>query len=120
MTIYLDKQKESRKDLPFPLLFYGQFDRDTSILNFPSDDLVMRYIDDFLIITPCRERMQRLVRFLEDGFPEFGITINRLKTRFSTEMGENEYFNWCGLRINPDTLDISPDYSNFEHASKLF
>lgn len=75
----------------------------------------MRYIDDFLIISPCRERLERFVEYLQTGFPEFGIKINSEKTRFSFD---NELFTWCGLRINPQSLDISPDYSNFENSSK--
>jgi telomerase reverse transcriptase len=98
-------------------LFYGQFDKDTGLIDFPSDDLVMRYVDDFLIISPCRERLERFAKYLQGGFPEFGIKINGDKTRFSCG---SEIFTWCGLRINPETLDISPDYSNFENTSKTF
>lgn len=96
-------------------LFYGQFDRDTGLLNFPSDDLVMRYVDDFLIISPCHDRLERFAAFLQEGFPEFGIVINPKKTRFSTD--SKGIFTWCGLRFNPENLDISPDYSNFEQTS---
>lgn len=100
-------------------LFYGQFDKDTGLINFPSDDLVLRYVDDFLIISPCRDRLERLVEFIQNGFPEFGIVINRTKTRFSMDLeGTFPLFSWCGLRIHPQTLDISPDYSNFERTSK--
>lgn len=97
-------------------LFYGQFDRDSGVINFPCDDLVMRYVDDFLIVSPCRDRLERLAGFLQNGFPEFGIHINKNKTRFSFESAAT--FTWCGLRIDSNTLDISPDYSNFEHTSK--
>ena len=87
------------------------------MIDFPSDDLVMRYIDDFLIISPCRERLERFVEYLQVGFPEFGIVINGDKTKFSSN--ENQLFNWCGLRINPETLDISPDYTNFDNSSNF-
>lgn len=97
-------------------LFYGQFDRDSGILEFPPEDLVLRYVDDFLIISPCKDRLIRLVKFLQDGFPEFGISINSSKTRFSFPDAND--FSWCGLRFNPETLDVSPDYSNFEYTSK--
>ena len=79
----------------------------------------MRYVDDFLIISPCRERLERLAKFLQGGFPEFGIHMNKDKTRFSFDLPSSTSFSWCGLRINPNTLDISPDYSNFEHTSKI-
>lgn len=95
-------------------LLYNQFDKETGLLNFPSDDLVMRYVDDFLIISPCRERLERFAAFLQQGFPEFGLKINQKKTRFSMT---DDLFTWCGLRINPQNLDISPDYSNFEFSS---
>lgn len=126
-------------------LFYGQLDRETGILNFPSDDLIMRYVDDFVIISPCRDRVLRLVQFLETGFPEFGIVFNPEKTQFSfnltdesenysddnkrdkedddnekTETDKYKYFTWCGLRFDPITLDISPDYTNFEYTSNYF
>ena len=53
----LDKQREFRKVHFFQLLvvvtlFYGQLDRETEILDFPSlDDLLIRYVDDFVIIS---------------------------------------------------------------------
>lgn len=77
----------------------------------------MRYVDDFLIVSPSRERFEKLSEFLRNGFPEFGISINSEKTRFSMQ-GDGQSFSWCGLRIDPQTLDISPDYSNFENSSK--
>lgn len=80
--------------------------------------MILRYVDDFLIVSPCRDRLERLVEFIQTGFPEFGIVINRTKTRFSVDLPEDSVlFSWCGLRINTQTLDISPDYSNFENSS---
>lgn len=114
-------------------LFYGQLDRETGILDFPPDDLIMRYVDDFVIISPCRDRVIRLAEFLENGFPEFGIVFNPAKTQFSfnldlimkddnnkTKSDQFKFFTWCGLRFNPETLDISPDYTNFDFTSNLF
>ena len=120
-------------------LFYGQLDRETGILNFPPDDLIMRYVDDFVIISPCRDRVIRLAGFLETGFPEFGIVFNPAKTQFSfnldldldldlvmkddtdkTKSDQFKFFTWCGLRFNLETLDISPDYTNFDYTSNLF
>lgn len=90
------------------------FDRTAGLLEFPSDTLVMRYIDDFIVISPSREQVQKLVDCMKLGSAEFGISINQSKTRTSTE--NDAYFSWCGIQINCRNLDISPDYSNFHHS----
>ena len=99
-------------------LFYGQFDRDSGVINFPSDDLVMRYVDDFLIVSPCRDRLERLTGFLQNGFPGFGIHINKDKTRFSFESANT--FTWCGLRIDSNTLSFKFIISSFWSGFSFF
>lgn len=91
------------------------FDRTEGLLEFPSDTLIMRYIDDFIVISPHKEKVQKFAHCMELGSIEFGISINQSKTRFSSD--QDRSFSWCGVQIDCRNLDISPDYSNFHNSN---
>lgn len=97
------------------------YDRKKKLLDRDDNTLLIRYVDDFIIISPDRQKVVDFVSLLQSGSPEFGISINPEKTRtnFNLESGAfvDELFTWCGLRIHFETLDIRPEYSNFMNTS---
>ena len=101
---------------------------------------LLRYIDDFLLITPKLDTAQRFVRRMKEGFPEYGAFVSTGKTLLSFEClgagkmeeicvqgdctctklfpasfregsADGSGFPYCGFMINMSTLDISLDYS---------
>lgn len=46
---------------------------------------LLRYIDDFLLITPTLDIAQRFVRRMKEGFPEYGAFVSAGKTLLSFE-----------------------------------
>ncbi|BGP25246.1 Telomerase reverse transcriptase [Rhodotorula toruloides] len=100
-------------------LFYGDMERRK--LAFTDDDesrqTLLRYVDDFLFITTEREKAVCFLSTMSNGIPEYGCAISPDKrlTNFDVALAdgelvpplaEGEDFPWCGLAINPVTLEV--------------
>ncbi|KAI9890005.1 MAG: hypothetical protein M1814_004521 [Vezdaea aestivalis] len=102
-------------------LFYGNFE--TTYLSFlkSADYLLFRLIDDFLLITTNKHNAQKFLQIMFDGVPEYGITVNPVKTLVNFEVEINglkvakstdaKSFPYCGYNIDPATLNLSRDIS---------
>ncbi|KAF5723392.1 telomerase reverse transcriptase [Fusarium mundagurra] len=83
------------------------------------DCLLLRLIDDFLLITQDQEKAIKFVNAMHMGFPEYGVAVNPTKTMVNFDMlydGEpvqksnhEKGFPYCGTTINYKTLDITKD-----------
>jgi telomerase reverse transcriptase len=80
------------------------------------DSLLMRLIDDFLLITTDRHQASRFLQTMHDGLPEYGVSINPDKTLTNFEVVINDRkvarllgsrrFPYCGNFIDTKTLDL--------------
>ncbi|KAI9809920.1 MAG: hypothetical protein M1825_000353 [Sarcosagium campestre] len=98
---------------------YG--DMEQRYLNFLSerDSLLLRLVDDFLLITLDRQQAERFFATVVQGIPEYGITINTLKSMVNFDVSIDgiappplcveRRFPYCGTLIDTRTLDISKD-----------
>ncbi|GAA5915420.1 hypothetical protein JCM6882_001418 [Rhodosporidiobolus microsporus] len=98
-------------------LFYGDMERTKLGFTADSQSVLLRYVDDFLLISTKQELATRFLRVMDDGIPEYGCSISAEKrlTNFDVALKEGEVvpplpqgqdFPWCGLSINTRTLDI--------------
>lgn len=90
------------------------------------DSLLMRLIDDFLLITTDREKAKRFVEVMHRGVPEYGVVVSPGKSLVNFELvvdgvevprvgtGEKSnakkrehLFPYCGLLIGTETLAVS-------------
>lgn len=89
---------------------------------FNSDNsLLVRYVDDFLLISTDLRIARDFVSCMHTGFPDHGCEINFDKTLTNFEMetggmnltcvGIEKEFPWCGLLICQKSLDVKSDYS---------
>lgn len=85
-----------------------------------SDDcLLLRLIDDFLLITLDMSKAERFTRILLKGLPEYGVVVNPQKTLVNFDLvvrgtklprlASDERFPFCGKTIDCRTLEISKD-----------
>ncbi|GBG27763.1 Telomerase reverse transcriptase [Hondaea fermentalgiana] len=74
--------------------------------------LCVRMLDDFLVISPDRNRILAFKREMERGFPEFGIRVKAEKTLLSTD--ERPSLPWCGLLLNSRDLSVGLDESRLD------
>lgn len=98
---------------------YFYADLEAQHLHFLQDgnSLLLRLIDDFLLITTEREHAQRFLRIMHDGLPEYGVQINPAKSLVNFESSVNgrkiprlvgtHCFPYCGTLIDTRTLDLS-------------
>ncbi|KAM0260489.1 hypothetical protein ACHAQJ_002722 [Trichoderma viride] len=87
-------------------------------LNGP-DCLLLRLVDDFLLITLDKEKAVRFVETMHQGLPEYGVEVGHDKTLVNFDMhvgGESvkklatgSKFPYCGTFIDCKTLEITKD-----------
>ncbi|KAM9253402.1 telomerase reverse transcriptase [Dugong dugon] len=93
------------------------------------DGLLLRLVDDFLLVTPHLTQAKAFLRTLVRGIPEYGCVINLRKTvvNFPVDDGPGHaailqlpahcLFPWCGLLLDTRTLEVFCDYSSYARTS---
>lgn len=99
--------------------FYAELEREC--FNFLQDDesILLRLIDDFLLITTNQKHAQRFLQIMHDGVERYGIEINPSKSLVNFNLSINgsqvprshggSSFPYCGITINTKTLEITKD-----------
>uniref|UniRef100_A0A8C6ITX4 Telomerase reverse transcriptase n=1 Tax=Melopsittacus undulatus TaxID=13146 RepID=A0A8C6ITX4_MELUD len=109
-------------------LCYG--DMENSLLSgIQQDGVLMRLVDDFLLVTPYLTKARHFLRTLATGIPEYGCSINPNKTvmnfcvddipecsKFKQTL-DSHVIPWCGLLFNTETLEICCNYSSYSGTS---
>ncbi|XP_005340805.2 telomerase reverse transcriptase isoform X2 [Ictidomys tridecemlineatus] len=94
------------------------------------DGVLLRLVDDFLLVTPHLAQARAFLRALVQGVPEYGCQINLQKTvvNFPVEseapsgaaplqLPAHCLFPWCGLLLDSQTLEVFCDYSSYAQTS---
>jgi telomerase reverse transcriptase len=99
--------------------FYGELER--KVLGFLDSEecLLLRLIDDFLLITAAPDLARQFAQVMMDRQPAYGISINPSKSLVNFEMTVNgvkmprllgsTLFPYCGNLIDTHTLDLRKD-----------
>jgi telomerase reverse transcriptase len=83
--------------------------------------LLLRIVDDFLLISTDKNASIRFLGKLNGGIPSLGVKVNKDKTRlnYSAPGGAEcnnlyrSFFPWCGLLIDTTMCEITLDYERF-------
>lgn len=91
--------------------------------------LLMRYTDDFLLITTSKRQAKRFYEVMRKGHPEYGCFISAEKTLTNFDLLDTakgnagaaplipriygEDFPWCGLTISTKDLGVSTDLARY-------
>ncbi|KAI5064199.1 hypothetical protein GOP47_0020869 [Adiantum capillus-veneris] len=93
-----------------------------------SRNILLRLVDDWLLISNSRNVALEFVRRMHRGFAEYNCVANRTKTavNFDAAMGESAinmniyrtadgacFIRWSGLLVNCNTLEIQADYTRY-------
>lgn len=108
--------------------FYGELERE--VLGFLScdDALLLRLVDDFLLITSRADLARRFLQVMMDGQPAYGISVNASKSLVNFEVTVNgtkiprllgSWFPYCGNLIETHTLDIRKDREHGNGAAQV-
>lgn len=99
--------------------FYAELENEH--LGFLSDDesLLLRLIDDFLLITTNHIHAKRFLQVMHGGLKEYGVQVNPAKSLVNFEVTVNDSrvpqlhgdtaFPYCGSMIDTKTLEITKD-----------
>lgn len=81
--------------------------------------LLLRLVDDFLLVTTDRQNAKEFLQVMHDGLPEYGVKVNPAKTLVNFEVSINNMkvtrlvgshnFPYCGNFIDTKTLNIMKD-----------
>ena len=99
--------------------FYTELESECLQFLDDSNSLLLRLIDDFLLITLDQLEAQQFLQVMHDGVEKYGVEVNKTKSLTNFESVVNGYriariaadadFPYCGTMINPRTLEISKD-----------
>jgi telomerase reverse transcriptase len=98
--------------------FYADLERKHLGFLLGPDCLLMRLVDDFLLITQDRSKAVRFVETMHRGVPEYGVQVSPHKTLVNFDMridgdtvckAARREFPYCGTCIDDRTLDITRD-----------
>ncbi|KAI9683334.1 MAG: hypothetical protein M1829_005404 [Trizodia sp. TS-e1964] len=100
--------------------FYADLERTSLGFLVPGESLLLRLIDDFLLITPRREHAQRFLDMMLAGNVEYGVAVAAHKSLVNFDArvpadGKSVarlpggQFPYCGTLIDVRTLEISRD-----------
>lgn len=99
--------------------FYADLEaRHLGFLDTP-DCLLMRLIDDFVVITLDKAKAARFVAVMHEGLPEYNVAVSPEKTLVNFDMAlaggavprlaPGASFPYCGTRIDCASLEITKD-----------
>ncbi|CEG73056.1 hypothetical protein RMATCC62417_08512 [Rhizopus microsporus] len=92
--------------------FFGEFEKHKlGFFKKNRDDLLFRFVDDFIYITPSKEHAQQFYQTMVTGLADYGITVNEEKclSNFENDMDE---FPWLGYLFNTRNLNVHLDLAN--------
>ncbi|KAK7738484.1 Telomerase reverse transcriptase [Cytospora paraplurivora] len=84
------------------------------------DCVLLRFVDDFLLVTTDKSKASKFVAIMQQGMPEYGVTVGPSKTLVNFDMAVNgspvpkvkegsHDFPYCGRQIDCRTLEITKD-----------
>jgi telomerase reverse transcriptase len=98
-------------------LFYAELERDVLGFTLNEDCLLLRLLDDFLLISTSRQHAERFVHVMHGGHAAYGVTVQASKsvTNFEVVVGGSVIaqseprtrFVYCGMGIDTRTLEVS-------------
>ncbi|OAL28381.1 hypothetical protein AYO20_09498 [Fonsecaea nubica] len=99
--------------------FYGAFERNELGFLVPESCLLLRLIDDFLLITTDDNLGRRFLEVMVSGDEHYGIQVNAEKSLVNFDVMINgqkvprvhgsNFFPYCGLGIHMKTLEVKKD-----------
>ncbi|KAJ8030603.1 Telomerase reverse transcriptase [Holothuria leucospilota] len=108
-------------------IFYGNMEN-RYLTGVDKDGLLMRLIDDFLLVTPYLHCATKFMQVLLSGecSETFGCKVNPQKTLTNFEFIyegqpvqqlQGDWFPWCGFLFNVKTLEVKNDYQRYAATS---
>lgn len=113
-------------------MFYGDLEKTHLNTFIGKEELLVRWVDDFLFMTPDKDKFTAFISRMHQGFPDYGCEVNSAKTvvncgvtlngkileRVVRSQTGNCEFPWCGMLINDRTLEVRADHRQAKEEGK--
>ncbi|MCJ1405445.1 hypothetical protein MMC11_008673 [Xylographa trunciseda] len=106
--------------------FYGEFERECLDFLEKSESLLLRLIDDFLLITTNRSHAMKFIQIMHEGNEKYGVNVrvDKSLTNFESTINavslpclkSESRFPYCGTMIDVVTLEIKKDRGRRMHT----
>lgn len=111
-------------------LFYAELERDVLDFALEEDCLLLRLLDDFLLISINRARAERFVRVMHRGHSDYGVVVQLDKSLTNFDMMTDDggrvpstptdfQFPYCGVCIDTRTLEVGKKTVRARKAGKM-
>jgi telomerase reverse transcriptase len=109
--------------------FYAELERQKLPFIHDGSSVLLRLIDDFLVISTKQQTAERFLRVMHKGVPEYGVEVKSEKSRANfdiiidghaiTRLPAECDFPYCGNAISTVRLDLSKDMERRAKCSTL-
>lgn len=109
--------------------FYAHLEQEYLSFLKPSESVLLRLIDDFLLITNNREHADRFLQTMNQGVEKYGVKFNSTKSLTNFEaildgrqiprLDGSRGFPYCGSMIDTRTLEITKDRDRRKNTSRF-
>ena len=84
------------------------------------DTVLIRYVDDYLFVSPCLKKSIEFYKMVKRGIREYNVKFNfeKLKTNVTNASNVNE-INYYGFAFNFSTMTVKPDYGKYKNTDLL-
>ena len=99
--------------------FYAELERECLGFLEGHQSILLRLIDDFLLITTNKDHARRFLQVMHNGVEKYGVEVNPAKSLANFDvmvngtqvpcLHERDGFPYCGSLINTKTLEITKD-----------
>ena len=99
--------------------FYAELEKACLGFLTEQESILLRMIDDFLLITINKDHAKRFLQVMHDGIEQYGVEVNPAKSLANFDvivngfqvpcLNESAEFPYCGNSINTRTLEITKD-----------
>lgn len=107
--------------------FYADLEKKELQFLRAEDCLLLRLIDDFLLITTDKNKASEFVGVMLRGMPQYGVSVSPSKTLVNFDISVDglpvqrvqegrRAFPYCGIQIDCHTLDITKDRGSISAA----
>lgn len=108
--------------------FYADLERERLGFLRPTTSLLMRLVDDFLLITTDAVQANQFLQTMLPGQPRYGVTVNPAKSlcNFTAVVNgvhvprvEGTLFPYCGCLIDTHTLEVHRDQDRLLEGANI-
>ncbi|KAJ5729255.1 Telomere reverse transcriptase [Penicillium malachiteum] len=101
--------------------FYAQLEEEKLGFLRPDDSVLLRLVDDFLLVTTDVNQAMEFLQVMIPGLPSYGVSVNSTKSLANFTAAVNgthiprlegsSLFPYCGMLIDTHTLEINRDHN---------